>query len=47
MQDQDLLTLPRDFELPAERFLPAYEADEEPPLRYEVESMQHWLDLNA
>ena len=19
----------------------------EPPLRYEVESMQHWLDLNA
>jgi hypothetical protein len=47
MQDHDLLTLPRDVNLPADPFLPANEVDEEPPLRYDVESMQHWIDLNA
>jgi hypothetical protein len=48
MQDCDLLTPPA-LDLLDPAVGPAsYEgANDEPALRYEVESMQHWLDLNA
>ena len=49
MQYQDLLTLsPLDLLDPTTAVpVPPGETSDEPSLRYEVESLQHWLDLNA
>jgi len=48
MQDCDLLVLsPRNALVMAEWQPLAEELYDEPELRYEVESMQHWIDLNA
>lgn len=48
MQDCDLLTLPpRDALTTVDRLAVVGEPNEEPQLRYDVESLQHWIDLNA
>jgi hypothetical protein len=49
MQGCDLHTLPADaLVLPTPSLpLPYEQPCDEPRLRYDVESMQHWIDLNA
>lgn len=45
---RDLLAFVLDLHAPeADAARPEGQGRDEQPLRYEVESMQHWIDLNA